>query len=98
MSIESYLNNLDYEQLRNARKIAGSLINKKDNENKVTLWMISDDYVNYAAFVTDDYEKAVLRLCDEIKNAAKEAPNDPIELTLRTILVRESEVAVYLKL
>lgn len=98
MSISGYLDKLDYEQLRNARNIADRLIKKKDNEPKIPLWVVSDDYINYAAFTVDNYQDAVARMCDEVKKAGNNKSGMPIEMNLDKIHVRESEVSNYLEL
>jgi hypothetical protein len=98
MSIKEYLEGLDYGQLQTARELADWMIKRKDEEARITLWVVTDEAINYAAFPEDKYDDAVDRMCAEIKKRAKEHPKSSLEFFLTRNKFRESEVQEMLEL
>lgn len=59
MNTREFVANLDYDQLKFAKKCIEETIQKKEDEVKVGLWVISDDMINHGAFLESDYDRAV---------------------------------------
>ena len=82
MSTRDYLRGLDIDQLRFARDEASRLIEEKLKQEKVPVWVVADDYLNYAAFELGRHSEAVDRLVAEIKAYAEKNPGQPVKLWL----------------
>lgn len=98
MSIREYLKQLNYEQLRTAKDLAEEMIKAKEAEEKVPLWVVRDDALNYAAFREEQYAQAVERLCIEIKKESQHLPGYPLRFELVKRRFRCGEVAEMLAL
>lgn len=98
MSIRTYLEGLDYDQLRTTRDLADQMIKRKDEEGRIALWIVTDEAINYAAFPEDKYDDAVGRMCAEIKKRAIKFPKSSLEFSLVRRKIRESEVQEMLEL
>jgi len=68
MGTDEFLKELNYDQLKYARKKADELITAIDNESKVKLWIVSNGGTNEAAFYEHEFEKAKEKLCEVIMN------------------------------
>jgi hypothetical protein len=102
MSIDDFLSGLDYEQLAYCHDKAKLLLQRKEDEKKVPLWVVSDEDLNYAWFKENDYTSAVDRMIEEIRReAARDRPvhvgNVGMGFYLNKRRYRESEVAELLK-
>lgn len=60
VSIPLFISDLDYDQLVNCKKLIEEAINKKNEEEKIKLWVVvEDDWCCHKYFVKEDYLKAV---------------------------------------
>ena len=98
MNTTEFLNGLDYDQLKFARNQADIRIKQKEAEEKVALFVISDDMLNYAVFSADQYDSGVDRLCEVIKDFAKRNPGEDVEFKMNKRRFMGSEAEEMLKL
>ena len=64
------LEKLSEQQLVEARQAINKLIAEKHAEEKVALWFVCDEYLNYSCFLRKNYDKAVNSLIEEINRKA----------------------------
>lgn len=100
MSIRDYLKGLDLEQLRHAIEVAEGLIADKEAEDKVLLWVVSNEAMNLEFFSDADYLKAAEYLLEEAKENAELRLKQPVSvdlmaLCLRRVRMRVSEAKEY---
>lgn len=85
MSTTDYLKTLDYEQLKFCRDKCEEMIHSIQEEEKKVAWAVTDGWINYGWFRTEDYPKAVELLAKEAAemwaDADKQNPS-PRELNI----------------
>lgn len=96
ISTRDFLSILDHDQLVRARELAEELIKRKDAEQRVSLWVVSNDCMNVAAFPSEDYGKAVARAHRLLDEEATRGHG--IVVQVESERYRESEVAGMLAL
>lgn len=103
MGTEKYLSHLDLGQLERAMELAQTLIDQKVAEDKIELWVVRDGNANLGFYKPEDYDQALYDMAQEFAKKstwAKAGDNKSTKLfvlRIDTILVRESEVELYLK-
>lgn len=99
MSTKLFLESLDLDQLRYARRLADEMIKAKEAEPRKIVWQVHDGHFVMANFRQEDYLKALDRLVVEGKelDAACPAWKDPEACRLRIehIYVPASEYERY---
>jgi hypothetical protein len=96
ISTRDFLSTLDHDQLIRALEIAQELIKQKDAEPRISLWVISNDCMNVAAFPAVEYPNAVARAHKLLDDEAKLGRG--IVVQIESEYRRESEVAAMLAL
>ncbi|KTG25436.1 hypothetical protein AWR38_01305 [Idiomarina sp. WRN-38] len=76
MGTEKYLSRLDEGQLLYAQDAISDLLSAKKNEQKRTVWRVSDDWVCLGNFREDDYLGAVEFMAAKAKEKCVSEPND----------------------
>lgn len=97
-SIREFLSQLDRDQLKTTITIANELIEQKNEEPMVKLWVISSEWVNLAAYPEDQFEKAAQRLGVYLSEQVKERPDRDMGFFLKKYTFIESEAKEMLKL
>lgn len=99
MSTREYLAKLDIDQLRFAKKEAERLIRAKEDEERVTLYIVEGPIINEAAYSSDQFDLAKKKVCELIMSdefTEDDVFSDHPKIARRR--VRESEVAGYMNL
>lgn len=95
MSTHEYLSTLNYEQLWHARTLCDKLIDAKEAEAKVGVWVVSSDNQNLKFFQEDEYLVAAEFLLNKAReNVATQIPRRSpgfMGLSLAYERLRESE-------
>lgn len=86
------------DDLRLIQRWANEAIEGRLNENRVPLWVVSDDMINYGAFPIDQHDKAVDVACSVLKSRAAKLKNSDLEIKIFKHNFRESEVQDMLEL
>lgn len=92
MSIADFLRGLDYDQLKVAKEQIDRLIKQKESEQKVALFVIHNEDMNYAAFRVDQYAEGVDDLCKEIRKFVARHPGADVNFTMQKHWFRPHEV------
>ena len=94
MSNAEYVAKLDEDQLSNLIEHATARREKIRQAGWVKLWVVTVNWANVAWFELDDYEAAVARACEEVKNeAVRSGARKPVEMELRMDRFRPDELA-----
>jgi hypothetical protein len=97
VSTENFLSTMDLDQLYFCLEKTQSLIKIKNNESKVTLLRVCDDWTNFAFFPETDYDSAVKCLQENIKEMISRGR--PLKnLSIEPVKVLSSEVDDYLNM
>ena len=99
MSTREFLASLDIDQLRFAKNEAERLIRAKEDEERVTLYIVEGTAINEAAYSSDQFDLAKKKVCELIMS--DEFTEDGVYSDHPKIVrrrVRESEVAGYMSL
>ena len=86
MSINEFLETLDYDQLKFCRDKCEEMIRAIQEEEKKVAWAVTDGGINHVWFRTEDYQKAVDYLAvvaaKRWERADKENPETRYELNI----------------
>jgi len=83
---------LDMDDLHLIKNWTDATMKVRRDENKIALWVVSDDMINYGAFRIDQHGKAVDIACAVLQNKAKHLTNSNLEIKVYQHNFRESEV------
>ena len=97
MGVKRYLETLGIDQLRFAVTTATEMLKHRTEEPRVRLWRLFDEDVCIAVFADKDYLRAVERLVEEAKVAARIGDDDRKQLQVKIWRVPESEAASWLE-
>ena len=96
MSTDDFIKNCNKEQLQYVIEMAQAKLKRISEETFVPIWVITDGFINDAAFDVDSYDLAVKKLADIVlKNIGS---GQEIEWRLLKVKLRESEAQEMLTL
>ncbi len=99
MKTKEFLSELNLDQLRVAKEEAERLIRAKEDEERVTLYVVEGSIINEAAYPSDQFDLAKKKVCEMIMSdefTEDDVYSDHPKIVRRR--VRESEVADYMNL
>ena len=92
----SRLKRLNYRQLLSVRESLGHILQTKDTEPRVALWIVTNESEDIACYNADQYQAACDKMASLIHAEAKHNPDTPMELHLERRKVRKSEIDIYM--
>lgn len=98
MDTKEFLSKLDYSQLAFAKARCTELMEKIEREEKVPLWIVSDEDINWGFFEKDQYKEAVECLCKQIMKTYNIYGEEDVQYNIQLRYFKESEVKELLKL
>ena len=94
--LNNVVDSLSPGSLKHLKQLVEFKLKKLQEEEKISLWVISDDCLNYAAYNYDDFDLAVDEYILIIKGKRDKYGADDISINLNERLIYKSEVDSYL--
>lgn len=92
MSIQTYVDELDEDQLRNCIGMCQKRIEKLDKEPRTKLAIVTEDgMINEAFFPAEEYDVAIKLLCHIAEKKLESGKKPEFELGINFAKLRESE-------
>ena len=92
MNLRESINKLNYSDLCRVRGWVKEAIIRKLDEEKVSVWMVCDEDLNYACYPIDQHGKAVEKMAELALKHAESEKDMPITLMVQERKIEESEL------
>lgn len=96
MKILKELDSYSINDLYEIRNAVSTLITKKEDQDTTPLWIVEDLWNTHAAFREEEFQEAAKKMSELSLAQAKEKPDEDLDLSIRKMNVRNSEVEKYL--